>query len=115
VTEQGTKRPRSEQDLVALTRLRRGEVRAVLNGLADAALARPLDPAQAVWELSHDFVARAVARQLGRGRHRLLQRSAYYTAPALLLLMLLMSTGLSPGTILARIKHVQNWLTLVSQ
>jgi hypothetical protein len=93
VTEQGTKRPRSEQDLVALTRLRLGEVRAVLNGLANAALARPLDPAQAVWELSHDFVARAVARQLGRGRHRLLQQSAFYTAPALLLLILLMSTG----------------------
>lgn len=91
VTEQGTKRPQSEQDLVALTRLRRGEVRAVLNGLGNAALARPLDPAQGVWELSHDFVARAVARHLGRGRHRLLQRGAFFAAPALLLSMLLIS------------------------
>jgi hypothetical protein len=93
VTEQGTKRPRSEQDLVALTRLRRGEVRAVLNGLGNAALARPLDPAQGVWELSHDFVARAVARHLGRARHRLLQRSAFFAAPALLLAMLLISAA----------------------
>jgi hypothetical protein len=59
VTEQGTKRPRAEQELTASTGLRRGEVRAVLNGLGDAALARPLDSVQGVWELSHDFVARA--------------------------------------------------------
>jgi hypothetical protein len=38
VTEQGTKQPRSEQDLAAATSLRRGEVRAVLNGLGEAAL-----------------------------------------------------------------------------
>ena len=36
-----------------------------MNGLWAAALARPLDAAQGVWELSHDFVARAVARYLG--------------------------------------------------
>jgi hypothetical protein len=68
VTEQGTKRPRSEQDLIQETRLRPGEVRAVMNGLSAAALARPLDSAQGVWELSHDFVARAVSRYLGRRR-----------------------------------------------
>ena len=33
VTEQGTKWPRSEKDLVSQTRLRAGEVRAVMNGL----------------------------------------------------------------------------------
>ncbi len=41
VTEQGTKRPRSEQELVGETGLRPGEVRAVMNGLWSAALARP--------------------------------------------------------------------------
>ena len=46
VTEQGTKWPRSEKDLVEETRLRPGEVRAVMNGLSAAALARPLDAAQ---------------------------------------------------------------------
>jgi hypothetical protein len=73
--------------------LRRGVVRAVLNGLCDAALARPLDPINGVWELSHDFVARAVARFLGRRRHRPLQRAAFYAAPAIFGAMLLVTAG----------------------
>jgi hypothetical protein len=84
LTEQATKRSRSEEELAAATHLRHGEVRAVLNGLGSAALARPLDPAQAVWELSHDFIARAIARYLGRRPRGLLRRSAFYAAPALL-------------------------------
>jgi len=94
ITDQSTKRPRSEQDLMAAAGLRRGEIRGVLNCLADAALARPLDPAHGVWELSHDFVARAVARFLGRRRHDLLRQSAYYAAPALLIAALLSGAGL---------------------
>ena len=66
VTEQGTKLPVSESELIAVTKLRRGEVRAVLNSLSAAALARPLDLTQGIWELTHDFVARAVIRYLGR-------------------------------------------------
>jgi Leucine-rich repeat (LRR) protein len=92
VTEQATKRPRSEGELTASTQLGRGDVRAVLNGLSAAALARPLarpaDPSGEVWELSHDFIARAVARYLGRRRRDLLQRGAFYMAPALLAAML---------------------------
>jgi hypothetical protein len=64
VTEQGTKWPRSEKELVEQTHLRPAEVRAVMNGFSAVALARPLDAAQGVWEFSHDFVARAVARAL---------------------------------------------------
>jgi hypothetical protein len=93
VTEQGTKRPRSEHELATATRLRRGEVRAVLNGLGAAALARPLDPAQGDWELSHDFIARAVARYLGRRQRSLLRRQASYAAPALLTALLVLTTG----------------------
>jgi Leucine-rich repeat (LRR) protein len=93
VTEQGTKRPRSEQELAVSTGLRRGEVRAVLNGLGDAALARPLDPVAGVWELSHDFIARAVTRFLGRRRRAFLQQGAFYAAPALLVAMLLVAAG----------------------
>ena len=47
VTEQGTKRPRSEEELVSETGLRPGEVRAVMNGLWMAALARPSMPRKA--------------------------------------------------------------------
>src|SRR6516162_2555351 len=93
VTEQGTKQPRSEQELTASTGLRRAEVRAVLNVLSQAALARPLDAVNGVWELSHDFIARAVTRFLGRARHELLQRSAFYASPVLLLVMLLGAVG----------------------
>jgi hypothetical protein len=87
VSEQGTKRPRSEQDLVEETRLRPGEVRAVMNGLSAAALARPLDSAQGVWELSHDFVARAVGRYLGRRRVDWPTLARAFAAPALFGLM----------------------------
>jgi hypothetical protein len=93
VTEQGTKWPRSEQDLVDQSRLRLGEVRAVLNGLWAAALARPLDSAQGIWELSHDFVARAVARYLGRRRRDLPGLVSAFTAPALFGLMLTAAVG----------------------
>jgi hypothetical protein len=65
----------------------------VLNGLGMAALARPLDPAQGIWELSHDFVARAVTYYLGRRRRDRLQRAIAYVAPALLVLTLATTTG----------------------
>jgi Leucine-rich repeat (LRR) protein len=87
VTEQGTKRPRSERDLVDQTGLRAGEVRAVMNGLWGAALARPLDAAQGVWELSHDFVARAVSRYLERWQPNQWELISGYTTLALLGLM----------------------------
>jgi hypothetical protein len=93
ITEQGTKRPRSEKELAKATSLRHGEVRSALNGLGLAALARPLDPTQGMWELSHDFIARAVARYLGRRRHDLLRRAGAYSAPALLAVTLLAMVG----------------------
>jgi hypothetical protein len=93
VTDQGTKQPRTELELMSVTSLRRGEVRAVLNTLGEAALARPLDAINGVWELSHDFVARAVMRFLGRRRRGLIQRGAFYVAPALFAVMLLVTAG----------------------
>ena len=93
VTEQGTKWPRSEKELVDQTRLRPGEVRAVMNGLWAAALARPLDAAQGVWELSHDFVARAVARYLGRRRLDWPRLARAFAAPALFGLMAAAAAG----------------------
>src|SRR5262249_28557300 len=84
ITAYGTRRPMAETDLASRTALRRGEVRAVMNGLTAAGLARPLDGEQAVGELSHDFVARAVARQLSRGRRDLLRHGLAYASPVLL-------------------------------
>jgi hypothetical protein len=93
VTEQGTKRPRKEQELVQQTGLRPGEVRAVMNGLGAAALARPLDAAQGVWELSHDFIARAVGRYLGRRRLDWPGLTRAFAAPALFGLMAAAAAG----------------------
>lgn len=86
ITEQGTKRPRSEDELVVNTKLRPAEVRAVLNGLHEAGLARTLDQERAEWELSHDFVAHAVARFLGRRRNQILRQISAFAAPALLVI-----------------------------
>ena len=93
VTEQGTKWPRSEKELVEQTHLRPAEVRAVMNGFSAAALARPLDAAQGVWEFSHDFVARAVARYLGRRRLDWPGIARAYAAPALFVLMAATTAG----------------------
>jgi hypothetical protein len=93
LTEQGTKRPRSEAELANETHLRPGEVRAALNGLGVAALARPLDPARGVWELSHDFIARTVAYYLGRRRRDWWRQATAYLAPALLVLTLATTSG----------------------
>jgi Sulfatase-modifying factor enzyme 1 len=95
ITEQGTKRPRSEQQLVADTKLRRAEVRAVLNALDEAGLARTLDKERAEWELSHDFVAHAVGRFLGRRRGQVLRLTGAYAAPALLAISLAGSLWMS--------------------
>jgi len=89
ITEQGTKQPRSEKDLAETAKLRPAEVRAILNGLSEAGLARPLDAGRGVWELSHDFIAHAVARFLGRLRRYALA----YAAPALVAMTLAVGVG----------------------
>jgi formylglycine-generating enzyme required for sulfatase activity len=99
ITEQGTKRPRSEEQLVADTKLRRAEVRAVLNALDEAGLARTLDKERAEWELSHDFVAHAVGRFLGRRRSQMLRQTGAYAAPALLVISLAGGLLMSRSTV----------------
>jgi formylglycine-generating enzyme required for sulfatase activity len=105
ITEEGTKLPRSEQDLAAMATLRPAEVRGILNDLAEAGLARPLNPTEGVWELSHDFIARGVARFLGRRRGQPLQRAVAYAAPALLVIGLLGGVWVSQSYL----KEQVNW------
>ena len=93
ITEQGTKQPRSEKDLGEAAKLRPAEVRAILNGLNDAGLARPLDAGRGVWELSHDFIAHAVARFLGRRHGELGRYALAYAAPALVAMTLAVGVG----------------------
>jgi formylglycine-generating enzyme required for sulfatase activity len=84
VTGHATKRPRSEAELAKATGLSNLEVRAVLRGLHQAWLARPLDAARGVWELSHDFIARAVFAYLGRRAGELGRKVLALAGPALL-------------------------------
>jgi hypothetical protein len=93
ITEQGTKRPRSESELASTTKLRVAEVRAVLNNLCEAGIARPLNAAGGVWQLTHDFIARAIGRFLGRHRSEVLRRAGSYAAPALLAISLIGAVG----------------------
>jgi hypothetical protein len=51
--------------------------------------------ASGVWELSHDFIARAVARFLGRRHRYALRRVGFYIAPALLVISLLGGAGVA--------------------
>lgn len=59
ISAKATTRARSETDLSSETALCVPEVRAVLTALTAAGLVRPLS--QGYWELSHDFLAAAVA------------------------------------------------------
>ena len=84
ITSQETKQPKTKDELVRLTGLKRGDVGAMLNALAAAGLARPLDQAKTLWELSHDFVARAVSHHLGRRRRQTWRLIGAYASPAML-------------------------------
>ncbi len=97
LTEEGTKRARPEAELAKEAKLRPAEVRAVLIALAEAGLARPLEATQSVWELSHDFVARAVATYLGRRRAVALRTLASYAAPLVLLIGIVLGGGVIGG------------------
>ena len=83
LTEQGTKQPRTQAEMAAATGLEPYAVLAVLNGLGKAGLARPLDGPGGVWELSHDFVARALNAYLGRRPGELGRKALAYGSPAL--------------------------------
>ncbi|HEX2726259.1 MAG TPA: hypothetical protein VHN20_10600 [Beijerinckiaceae bacterium] len=101
ITEAGTKAPATIADLASRSGLSVAEVRACLLTLAQHALARPLDERQETWELSHDFVARLVGQALGRLHANVVGRVLSYTAPILLLLMLVGVAGLGAWLITA--------------
>ncbi len=83
LTEQGTKQPRTQAEIATATGLESDSVLAVLNGLGIAGLARPLEAPGGKWELSHDFVARAINAYLGRRPGELGRKALAYGSPAL--------------------------------
>jgi hypothetical protein len=66
LSDAGTKLPRSEADLMAMTALSKGVVRGCLIHLSGKGLVRELD--KGVWEISHDFIARLLSGLVWRWR-----------------------------------------------
>ena len=93
LTEQGTKRPRRETELATDAKLRTAEVRAVLHALAGAALARPLEATQDVWE----FSARLSSRPRCEDRYLGRRRVPYGDVRGLILRQTLLALGVLTG------------------
>jgi hypothetical protein len=85
ITEANTKRPRTVAELAADTRLSQSDVVACLVLFERKGLVRRLD---AMWEISHDFVARQFALVLGRLRPNPWRNVRMFGAAAAFMLML---------------------------
>jgi hypothetical protein len=86
VTDAGTKHPRSETELAEKTRLDAHLIRGTLLALGGRGLVRPLDEANRVWEIAHDFVARLLSQIVGNVRVPWWRRAQPWLAPTALVL-----------------------------
>ncbi len=93
ITAVGTKYPCPVDNLAQKTGLKPHAVRGVLLRLAQNGLVRPLDKANTVWEISHDFVARLLGQILSSWRRKFWQAARPWIAPITLVLFCLMFIG----------------------
>ena len=84
IMAEGTKEPRSIDELASLIRLEPWKIETTLCEMEITGLVRSISPNRDVWEISHDFLARQIGFLLGRLRQPRLQR---YAAPALVIAM----------------------------
>jgi hypothetical protein len=84
ITGAGTKQQRSEADLAKSTGYCEWQVKATLADLAERGLVRPLEDVPAVWEISHDVLARVIAELIGRLQPSEWQRARPFIAPLVL-------------------------------
>jgi hypothetical protein len=84
ITDAGTKEARSEDELATFTRFQPWQIRASLADLAERGLVRRLEAEDAIWEISHDFLARIIGQLIGRTKPSPLQRARPFIAPAVL-------------------------------
>ncbi len=96
ITSAGTKQPRSAEELVQETDLRRGEVRGCLVQLANQGLVRCLDESRDIWEVSHDFIARQLDHLVTRWQIALWRRWRPWLAPVSLVVWFTMGLLLWP-------------------
>ena len=74
VSDAGTKQPRSEARIAALTGLPLYQARAILHALAEKGLVRALEGEERSWEPAHDFLAALLGRTIARARPSLWSR-----------------------------------------
>jgi hypothetical protein len=84
ISDAGTKEPRRERDLVALTHFQPWQVKASLAELGERGLVRLLESTGATWEVSHDFVARIIGQLIGRTKPPFTVRVRPFIAPIVL-------------------------------
>jgi hypothetical protein len=84
ITDAGTKEPRSEKVLVALTGFQSWQVQASLADLSERGIVRKLEVQDPVWEIAHDFIARLLGQLIGRIKQSLIVRAQPFIAPAVL-------------------------------
>ncbi|MBV8589943.1 MAG: hypothetical protein JO212_07765 [Acetobacteraceae bacterium] len=89
ITEASTKRIKSVSELAAEANLDENDVLACLNRLAHKGLARGLGDRSQLWELSHDFVARQFALQLGRLQFTIWPKIAGFVSLVLFVVVLI--------------------------
>jgi hypothetical protein len=82
ITPAATKRPRSIEELAAVSGLPANLVRGTLLHLGNEGLVRPLDREQNTWEISHDFLARILNNILAGWRVTLIQAVRPWALPA---------------------------------
>ena len=84
ITDARTKEPHSEAELAVKTGFEPWQVKATLADLARGGLVRRLEGVEAMWEISHDFLAGTIGQLIGRLKPPLMERVRPLVAPVAL-------------------------------
>jgi hypothetical protein len=106
----GTSKPRSEADLAKSTGYSEWQVKATLADLAKRGLVRPLEAAPAVWEISHDVLARVIAELIGRLQPSEWRRAQPFIAPLVLVCFLALAVIALPYWSMLQVDQAQDEL-----
>jgi hypothetical protein len=110
ITDAGTKEPRSETELAALTGFQAWQVRATLADLARQGLVRRLEGESPVWEIAHDFLARTIGQLIGRLKPTIAKRARPFIAPIVLLGWIALAALALPSWITMQIRASEAFL-----
>jgi internalin A len=113
ITEAGTKEPKTEVALTEVSGMEPWQVKSALRGMETQGLVRRLEGSEPTWEISHDFIARALGRLIGRLKPSIFLRVQPYITPAVLMLWIAFLAFVVPDQLTrANELHVMNYATL---